>query len=72
MIWARPVMSAPRLRQCESALEASATRPGSRLFQASSAACTFCRAVSAVNGGSGGRPVIFGPFAGSPAKPGPH
>jgi hypothetical protein len=25
-----------------------------------------------VNGGSGGRPVIFGPFAGSPAKPGPH
>lgn len=30
------------------------TRSGSREFQASSAACTFCRAVSSVKGGRGG------------------
>ena len=34
---------------------APATRSGSRVFQAASAARTFCRAVSAVNGGNGGR-----------------
>src|SRR3954470_23801398 len=55
MISARPVTKTPRLRQTESSVYAPATRCGSRLFQASSAACTFCAAVSAVNGGSGGR-----------------
>src|SRR5512135_3241731 len=43
-----------RLRQTESTVYAPATFSGSRVFQASSAACTFCAAVSAVNGGSGG------------------
>ena len=38
----------------ESRVYASATRSGSRVFQASSAACTFCRAVSSVKGGTGG------------------
>jgi hypothetical protein len=34
---------------------ANDTRTGSRLFHASSAACTFCAAASRVNGGTGGR-----------------
>ncbi|GAA3577254.1 redox-regulated ATPase YchF [Microlunatus spumicola] len=38
---------------------ASETRSGSRLFHASSAACTFAAAVSAVNGGSGGRSAML-------------
>ena len=33
---------------------ASATRSGSQVFHASSAACTFCLAVSSVKGGTGG------------------
>jgi hypothetical protein len=37
---------------------ASATRAGSRVFQASSASRAFSAAVSAENGGSGGRVVI--------------
>src|SRR5580693_5364275 len=55
MISARPVMNSSRLRHTESTVYAAATRSGSRVFQASSAACTFWRAVSSVNGGNGGR-----------------
>src|SRR5215469_9412472 len=55
MISARPAKNSSRLRQTESSEYAPATRSGSRVFQASSAAWTFCRAVSSVKGGSGGR-----------------
>src|SRR5215472_17672899 len=48
-------MNRSRLRHTESSVYASATRSGSRVFQASSAAWTFWRAVSSVNGGNGGR-----------------
>src|SRR3954469_20440787 len=41
------------------------TRSGSRVFQASSAAWTFCAAVSRVNGGKGGRRSGIG---GSPSR----
>src|SRR3954463_6523309 len=54
MISARPLTKRSRLRQTESTADACATLSGSRFFQASSAACTFCAAVSRVNGGSGG------------------
>jgi hypothetical protein len=60
MISARPVMNSFRLRQAESSLYAPATRSGSRVFHASSAAWTFCRAVNPrQNGGSGGRGVML-------------
>src|SRR5215470_245663 len=55
MISARPAKNSSRLRQTESSEYAPATRSGSRVFQASSAAWTFCRAVSSVKGGNGGR-----------------
>src|SRR5215472_8435472 len=58
MISARPVKNSSRLRQAESSEYAPATRSGSRVFHASSAAWTFCRAVSSVKGGSGGRGAI--------------
>src|SRR3954468_4605957 len=51
----RPVKNSSRLRQSESSVYAIATRSGSRVFHASSAACTLRRAVSSVNGGTGGR-----------------
>jgi hypothetical protein len=54
MISARPVTNSSRLRHTESSVYAPATRSGSRVFQASSAAWTFCRAVSSVNGGGRG------------------
>src|SRR5216684_3027574 len=44
-----------RLRHLLSTVYANETRSGSRLFHASSAARTFCVAVSRVNGGTGGR-----------------
>ena len=37
------------------------TRDPERVAGAYSAACTFCRAVASVNGGSGGRGVITSP-----------
>ena len=40
-ISARPVMNSSRLRQTESTVYAAATRAGSRVFQAASAASTF-------------------------------
>ncbi|MFD0324876.1 hypothetical protein [Lysobacter gummosus] len=46
------------MRQRLSGVYASATRAGSREFQASSARRTFCVADSSVNGGSGGRLMI--------------
>src|SRR6478672_7938451 len=52
---ARPCRNSERLRQRLSVVYARATRAGSRVFQASSAMRAFCAAVSAVNGGSGGR-----------------
>jgi hypothetical protein len=55
MISSRPLKNSSRLRQWESSVYAAATRSGSRVFHASSAACTFWRAVSSVNGGTGGR-----------------
>jgi hypothetical protein len=51
MISLRPVMKESRSRQAESMVYACATRSGSRVFQASSAACTFFAAVSRVDGG---------------------
>src|SRR6185436_5830271 len=54
-IFSRPVKNWSRLRQAESTLYAPATRSGSRVFHASSAAWTFLAAVSAVKGGNGGR-----------------
>src|SRR3954470_10237357 len=54
-ISARPVTNSSRLRHCESTVYAAATRSGSRVFQASSAACTLARAPSSSNGGNGGR-----------------
>ena len=60
MIAGRPVKKASRLRQAESTVYAPATRSGSRVFQASSAACTLVRALSRSNGGSGGRSVMYG------------
>src|SRR5215467_9327871 len=48
-------MNSARLRQRLSVVYASVTLAGSRVFQASSAIRAFCAAVSAVNGGSGGR-----------------
>src|ERR1700678_2388264 len=54
MISAPPATNSSRLRQTESSLAAPATRSGSRVFHASSAACTFCLAVCSVNGGNGG------------------
>ena len=63
MIAARPVMKVSRLRQTESTVYAPATRSGSRVFQASSAACTLARALSRSNGGSGGRSVMGGLLA---------
>src|SRR4051812_47645167 len=48
-------MNVSRLRHTESSVYASATRSGSRVFQASSAAWTFVSAVSRVKGGNGGR-----------------
>src|SRR4051794_20191587 len=53
-IASRPVKNSSRLRHCESSVYAAATRSGSRVFQASSAAWTFWRAVSSVKGGTGG------------------
>src|SRR6185312_14497007 len=55
MISARPLTNSARLRQRLSSVYARATRSGSRVFHASSAARTFCAAVSAVKGGRGGR-----------------
>ena len=52
---------------------AAATRSGSRVFQASSAACTLARAPASSNGGSGGRGGSAVPAAapvGSVAMPG--
>jgi hypothetical protein len=53
-IASRPSKNSSRFRHFESTVYASATRSGSRVFQASSAACTFWRAVSSVKGGTGG------------------
>src|SRR6267142_1648312 len=47
----RPVRNSERLRQTESTVYASATRCGSRVFQASSARRTFWTAVWASKGG---------------------
>ena len=47
-----------RFRHAESAVYAPATRSGSRVFQASSAAWTFLSAAARSNGGNGGRSVI--------------
>src|SRR6476646_728295 len=55
---ARPCRNSERLRQRLSVVYASATRAGSRVFHASSAIRTFCAAVSAVKGGSGGRLIL--------------
>src|SRR5262245_15880169 len=54
----RPLKKLSRLRQTESTVYAPATRSGSRVFHASSAAWTFLIAASRSNGGSGGRSVI--------------
>jgi hypothetical protein len=51
-------MNSTRLRHLLSAVYASDTRAGSRVFQASSASRTFCAAVSGVNGGNGGRSFV--------------
>ena len=51
-------MNCERLRHLLSSVYARATRSGSRLFHASSAARIFCAAVSGVNGGTGGRCAI--------------
>jgi hypothetical protein len=69
MISARPVTNSSRLRHTESSVYAPATRSGSRVFQASSAAWTFCRAVSSVNGGSGGRGLTGPPRLRAVAPP---
>src|SRR4051812_39749978 len=53
-----PTTCSSRLRHWEVSVYAPATRVGSQVFHASSAACTFWRAVSSVNGGSGGRGSI--------------
>ena len=45
-------------------------RSGSREFQASSASCTFCRAVSSVKGGSGGRTFLAAVLDYSPTASG--
>src|SRR5262249_53317596 len=52
---ARPSKNSDRFRQTLSIVYASATRPGSRVFHASSAIRAFCAALSIVKGGSGGR-----------------
>src|SRR4051794_9139262 len=54
-----PTTCSSRFRHSESSVYAAATRSGSRAFHASSAACTFWRAVSSVNGGTGGRGSIL-------------
>src|SRR5580704_6701337 len=59
MICSRPLGNSARLRQRESTEYARATFSGSRVFQPSSARRTFCTAVSAVNGGRGGRELIL-------------
>src|SRR5690606_27688859 len=51
---ALPSMNSDRLRHTESSVYARATRRGSRVFHASSAALTFARAAASSNGGSGG------------------
>ena len=48
-------MNSERFRHTESAVYAPATRSGSRVFHAASAASTFCRAEASSNGGTGGR-----------------
>src|SRR5215475_6693002 len=58
----RPCRNSARLRHRLSTVYASATRAGSRVFQASSAMRAFCAAVSAVKGGSGGRLIGRLPF----------
>jgi len=65
MIAGRPVKKELRFRQAESTEYAPATRSGSRVFQASSAACTLIRALSRSNGGSGGRSGMAGLLADS-------
>src|SRR5277367_2183659 len=50
----RPCRNSARLRQRLSAVYASATRAGSRVFQASSARRALSADVSTVKGGSGG------------------
>src|SRR5260370_40828828 len=52
-------MNSEGFLHCESIAYARATFPGSRLFQPSSASRTFWIAVSRVNGGKGGRVVMF-------------
>src|SRR5690349_20127431 len=54
-ISARPARKRSRLRQTESGEYAAATRSGSRVFHASSAAWTFAAALAASKGGNGGR-----------------
>ena len=51
----RPWRNSSRLRHTESSVEASDTFSGSRVFQASCAALTFCLADASSNGGSGGQ-----------------
>src|SRR5215212_7472772 len=50
----RPSRNSSRLRHFESGVYASDTFSGSRLFQASWAILTFCRALSSLKGGTGG------------------
>src|SRR5476651_150077 len=58
-ISARPPKNSDRLRHMLSGVYASATFAGSRPFHATSASRTFCAAVSAVNGGTGGRLTLM-------------
>src|SRR5215210_4394520 len=55
LIASLPSKNSSRLRHLESSVYARDTFSGSRVFQASWAALTFCLAVSSLNGGTGGR-----------------
>src|SRR5579871_4955327 len=64
MISSLPLMNSERLRQRLSTVYASATRCGSRVFQASSALRTLAMADSRVNGGAklNGEGLVMGFF----------
>ena len=69
MIFSRPFTNSERFLHLESTEYPSATLPGSREFQASSAILTFWIAVSRVNGGSGGRVMAAAVSTVSPVIP---
>src|SRR4028119_2474315 len=65
----RPSKNSSRLRHFESSAQASATLSGSRVFQPSWAALTFCLAVPSSNGGTGGLVCCFIPLSSSAVSP---